>query len=54
MVEVTTRQIGKWYKETFDSLDRSISLKERRKMAEEIVARRIEEYKRIIPLGTFF
>lgn len=46
--------IGRWYKEEFNALDRSIPLKERRKIATDTVRLRIRHYDRIISLTNFF
>lgn len=54
MGEVTTEMIGKWYKEEFNALDRSIPLKERYKIATDTVKLRIRHYDRIISLTNFF
>ena len=54
MVEVSTEQIGKWYKQEFEALDKEIPLKERYVLATDIVKERIKQYKRTIPLPSFF
>ena len=54
MVEVTTKQIGKWYKEAFNGLDKSIPLKNRYKIATNKVRAQIKQYKMTITLPTFF
>lgn len=54
MVEVSTEQIGKWYKEIFESLDKSIPLKDRYEIATNMVRAQIKQYKMTITLPTFF
>ncbi len=54
MVKVSTSMIGRWYKEEFNALDRSIPLKKRRKIATDTVRLRIRHYDRIISLTNFF
>lgn len=53
MVEVTTKMIGEWYKEHFESLAKSIPIKERRIMATKRVQALITLHKQIIPLDEY-
>lgn len=53
MGEPTTKQIGKWYREVFESLDKSIPLDDRYATATKVVEGRIKLYKRAPALDEY-
>lgn len=53
MGEPTTKQIGKWYKEVFESLDKSIPLDDRYVTATKVVEGRIRLYKQTPALDKY-